>query len=86
MGQESFSGDKAVSLFFPSGAIDNLDQTVLVSFAQPMVSLTTLDQQVACPLAITPSTDGTCRRISSQTIEFTPKQRKPATQYTVIVT
>ena len=81
----SLSGDKAVTLFFPSGAIDNLDQTVLVSFAKPMVALTNLDQQVTCPMTITPEAKGTCRWISTQTIEFTPQQWKPATQYTAIV-
>ncbi|MEI6673312.1 MAG: hypothetical protein WCL02_08665 [bacterium] len=74
-----------VTLFFPTGAIDNLDQTVLVSFAQPMVALTNLDKQADCPLTITPSVSGKCRWISTQTVEFTPQQRKPATKYVVIV-
>lgn len=83
--QESYSGKKMVTLFFPTGAIDNLDQTVLVSFAQPMVALTNLDKQADCPLTITPSVSGKCRWISTQTVEFTPQQRKPATKYVVIV-
>ncbi len=83
--QESFSGKKMVTLFFPSGAIDNLDQTLLVSFAKPMVALTNLDQQAACPLTISPVAAGKCRWISTQTVEFTPQQWKPATRYSVIV-
>ena len=50
-----------------------------------MVALTNLDQQVACPITIAPAAQGTCRWISTQTIEFTPTQWKPATQYTATV-
>ncbi|MEI6118222.1 MAG: hypothetical protein WCP92_03055 [bacterium] len=57
----------------------------MVSFAKPMVALTNLDQQVACPITIAPAAQGTCRWISTQTIEFTPTQWKPATQYTATV-
>lgn len=79
------SNSDGVKLFFPTGPIDNLDQTVIVSFAKPMVPLTTLDSQAECPLLISPSADGSCRWISTQTVEFTPKKWSPATEYIVNV-
>lgn len=50
-----------------------------------MVALTNLDQQADCPLTISPASAGKCKWISTQTVEFTPKQRNPATKYSVIV-
>lgn len=74
-----------VVFLFPSGAVENLDQSVLVSFASPATSLKTLDQKSDCPLKITPSVNGTCKWISTQTVEFTPEWWKPATKYTITI-
>lgn len=77
----SINNEAKVISFFPVWTIDNLDQTVLISFSQPMVPLKILDQQSACPLTIEPLTKWECRWISTQTVEFTPEQWKPATKY-----
>lgn len=83
---DTTSTDNAkVISFFPIWTIDNLDQTVLVSFSQSIVSLKTLDQETACPLTIDPITKWKCRWISTQTVEFTPEQWKPATKYTITI-
>ncbi|MEI8252637.1 MAG: hypothetical protein WCG25_02600 [bacterium] len=44
-----------------------------------------MDQEADCPLDISPITLGKCRWISTQTVEFTPEQWKPATKYTVSI-
>jgi len=79
------TSDSKVISFFPIWSIDNLDQTILVSFSKTMVPLKILDQEADCPLDISPITLGKCRWISTQTVEFTPEQWKPATKYTVSI-
>jgi uncharacterized protein YfaS (alpha-2-macroglobulin family) len=82
--QETENTSSVISIF-PSGTIDNLEQTVIVSFSKPMVPLKILEQQADCPIQISPATKGVCRWISTQTVEFTPEKWNPSTKYEIMV-
>ena len=70
----------------PDGTINNLSTAITVRFSQPMVALTTIDNQPPCPLTITPDLSGSCVWITTSTFQFRPDGGFPiGGHYTITV-
>ncbi|MDD3262384.1 MAG: MG2 domain-containing protein [Candidatus Absconditabacteria bacterium] len=73
--QDYATGSAKITKISPQGKIDNLYQTLTIFYSKPMVPLALLSKKdtFPCPIDIIPQTEGTCKRISSRVVEFTPK-------------
>ncbi len=61
----------------PEWEITDLTKNITVRFSKPVSSLTTLDNQIDCPIEITPVLEGKCIWITSSTFQFRPESGFP---------
>lgn len=61
----------------PEWEITDLTKNITVRFSKPISWLTTLDNQMECPIEISPKLEGKCVWITSSTFQFRPESGFP---------
>ena len=85
---KKFLVEKSLEIDFisPEWAITDLTKNITVRFNQPVVNLTSLDEQWNCPVVIEPQLEWKCVWITTSTVQFRPESGFPIwAKYSVVI-
>lgn len=64
--------EPVIDFISPNWNISDLNQNITIRFSKPIISLTNLDNQITCPIEITPNITWECVWITTSTMQFRP--------------